>query len=112
MADKREWDGTPTEHYDALTRQTSDSTVRSRSWPKTPQHLTTRLKRQAPALRGQGLVYEDYTEGDRVKTRMRRVSWEDGHGPTEEEIREAQEAKKRESFTLPGTPSEKGGTPY
>lgn len=95
MADKREWTGTPTELHDALTRRTSDSTARSRSWPRQPQHLTGRLTRLAPPLREQGLLFEEYQEGDRNKTRKKRLCWEEGRGPTEEEMKKAREDSKK-----------------
>lgn len=94
MADKREWSGTPTELHVALTGRVGDTAARSKAWPKQPQHLSGRLRRLAPPLREQGLFFEEYQEGNRVKTRKKHLRWEEGYGPTEEEIRKAQESKK------------------
>ncbi len=49
-----EWQGTATELLKALER-TSKNIVRSRAWPKTPQHLSNTLRRLVPGLQAVGI---------------------------------------------------------
>ena len=86
MADKREWTGTPKELYETLSLRAGEKVQRTKAWPKAAQSLTPRLKRLAPVLRKLGLEFEEYEEGDKSKTRKKRLYWREGEGPSEKEI--------------------------
>jgi hypothetical protein len=50
------WIGSATELLGELKRFVPDDTIKSKAWPKQPNHLSGRLKRAAPALRSQGFL--------------------------------------------------------
>jgi len=62
MEDQQEWVGKSAELLEKLASEVDEKVERSRSWPKTASHLSGRLKRLAPALRAEGLEYEDWRE--------------------------------------------------
>ena len=51
-----------------------DKVEKSRAWPKTASHLSARLKRLAPALRAEGIAYEDWREAGGSRRRKKRLS--------------------------------------
>ena len=52
---------------------------RTKAWPKTPQHLSNRLKRLAPPLRSVGLEYTpDAGRKGPKEPRRKRLRWTDG----------------------------------
>jgi putative DNA primase/helicase len=87
MAGRREWAGTPKGLHEALSNDVGEKVARTKAWPKAAQSLTPRLKRLAPVLRKMGLEFEEYEEGDKAKTRKKRLCWRDGFGPSEESVR-------------------------
>jgi len=87
MVGRRERAGTPKGLYEALSSEVGEKVARTKAWPKAAQSLTPRLKRLAPVLRKMGLEFEEYEEGDKAKTRKKRLHWRDGFGPSEESVR-------------------------
>ena len=81
MSDKREWAGTPRGLHEVLTAEAGEKVARTKAWPKAAQSLTPRIKRLAPVLRKMGLEFEEYEEGDKAKTRKKRLRWRDGFAP-------------------------------
>ncbi len=113
MGERREWTGTAGELLGKLEASANEGTKRAKARPKTPAHLSGRLKRLAPALRAQGLLYEERREGDKKKTRTKSLSWGEGFGPSEEEI--AASKRRRSKGGIFGTSddaeeSQLGGT--
>jgi hypothetical protein len=69
------WSGTSTELLSVLGKQVSDEIRRSKAWPAGPNALSNRIKRLAPALREDGIEYdEDRTGHDRTKIKTLRKS--------------------------------------
>jgi hypothetical protein len=62
MEGREEWVGKSAELLEELASEVDEKVERSKSWPKTASHLSNRLKRLAPALRAEGLDYEDWRE--------------------------------------------------
>lgn len=91
MGNRRAWEGTPTELHDLLTERISASVARSKAWPQGSNTLTPRLRRLAPALRKQGLDFES-GKGSGRKYNLR---WQEGRGPTKEEIEKAREEARQ-----------------
>ena len=58
MADREEWRGTPSELHEALKEYVSETTQKSKTWPKAPNKLSGRLKRAATFLRAVGIHVE------------------------------------------------------
>jgi hypothetical protein len=58
MADREEWHGTPSELHEALKEHVSETTQKSKAWPKAPNKLSGRLKRAATFLRAVGIHVE------------------------------------------------------
>jgi hypothetical protein len=58
MEGRPEWEGTPTELLEALRPFATPAVLNSRAWPTLANHLSGKLKRVAPALRGQGIAAE------------------------------------------------------
>lgn len=75
MEEREEWVGKSAELLEKLASEVDEKVERSRSWPKTASHLSGRLKRLAPALRAQGLDYEDWREAGGERQRKKRLSW-------------------------------------
>jgi len=59
LEDRDEWSGTSTELLAKLAELVDEDTGRSSAWPKAPNALSNRMKRLAPALREDGIDYED-----------------------------------------------------
>lgn len=57
MEDQDSWSGTATDLLAQLDVQVNDTVKRTKSWPKTPSALGSRLKRAAPVLRSQSIEY-------------------------------------------------------
>ena len=75
MEDQEEWVGKSAELLEKLASEVDEKVERSKSWPKTASHLSGRLKRLAPALRAEGLDYEDWREAGGGRQRRKRLSW-------------------------------------
>ena len=75
MEEREEWVGKSAELLEKLASEVDEKVERSRSWPKTASHLSGRLKRLAPALRAEGLDYEDWREAGGGRQRKKRLSW-------------------------------------
>lgn len=103
MADKREWAGTSSELHRWLAFKVDANTQRTRGWPKTSSYLSAKIKRLAPALRAVGLEWEEWQEGDKNKTRRKRLRWREGEGPSKEEIEERK--RQRSGGGLFGPPT-------
>ena len=58
MADREEWLGTPSELHEVLKEHISETTQKSKVWPKAPNKLSGRLKRAATFLRAVGIHVE------------------------------------------------------
>jgi len=65
------WTGTPTELLDVLREIAGDSTAKEKSWPKQPNHLSSRLRRCATFLGKVGITVES---GRTDKSALRRTS--------------------------------------
>ncbi len=102
MGNRREWTGTASELHKWLALKADGNVQRTRGWPKTSSYLSAKLKRLAPALRAVGLEWEEWQEGDKNKTRKKRLRWREGEGPSEEEIEE--QKRQRSGGGLFGTP--------
>ncbi|MDP9474996.1 MAG: hypothetical protein M3R38_04785 [Actinomycetota bacterium] len=85
MGSRREWESSGDELRTKLSALVEDDVRRSKSWPGGALAFSNKMKRLAPALRSQGLVWEDL--GKSGPTRKKRLYWLDSHGPTDEEIR-------------------------
>jgi hypothetical protein len=72
MADRQDWCGKPSELYEALREHISETTEKSKAWPKAPNKLSGRLKRAATFLRKVGIEIEFGHSGDR-KTSIRKT---------------------------------------
>jgi hypothetical protein len=62
------WTGSSTELFEALKNLVPVDTAKSKAWPKTPHHLSGRLRRAAPALRRAGfelVAWREAKRGDR-----------------------------------------------
>ena len=72
------WSGTSTEMLSVLGKQVSDEIRRSKAWPAGPNTLSNRMKRLAPALREDGIEYdEDRTGHDRTRIKtLRKIEQE------------------------------------
>ncbi|MDP9479557.1 MAG: bifunctional DNA primase/polymerase [Actinomycetota bacterium] len=97
MGERRGWEGTTAGLQKEIALKADERVQRTKDWPKTPAHLSARMKRLAPALRAQGLEWEAETAGDKVKTRMKRLFWREGFGPSKEDVAAASEKKRRPS---------------
>jgi len=75
MEEREEWIGKSAELHEKLASEIDEKVERSKSWPKTASHLSGRLKRLAPALRAEGLDYEDWREPGGGRQRKKRLSW-------------------------------------
>jgi DNA polymerase III epsilon subunit-like protein len=75
MEGREEWVGKSAELLEELASEVDEKVERSKSWPKTASHLSNRLKRLAPALRAEGLDYEDWREAGGGRQRQKRLSW-------------------------------------
>jgi hypothetical protein len=108
LALEEEWSGTATQLQEHLTYHASESTKRSRAWPKGPQALSRRLRRIAPALREAGIEYSENEEGhDRKKVKTLRKLWKP---PVDEERgREAEEIMRKEREELLRSEAESTG---
>jgi len=58
MTNTDEWEGTSSELLPILSENTLDSTLHTRSWPKSARSLSSRLRRAATFLRGVGIEVE------------------------------------------------------
>jgi hypothetical protein len=58
MEERSEWEGSPSALLESLQRVAAGPITASRRWPKLPNLVSSRLKRLAPALRGQGINVE------------------------------------------------------
>jgi DNA polymerase-1 len=76
MSDRKEWIGKSAELLEELGDEVDVMAEASRAWPKTPSHLSSRLKRLAPALRAQGIGYEDWREAGGARERKKRLWWQ------------------------------------
>ena len=68
------WSGTPTQLLTVLAGYTSESVLRSPSWPKTAQGLGNAIERTAPLLRERGIEVTKKHSGERYVTIARRPS--------------------------------------
>ena len=73
MKDDEEWTGTAGELWKALSELVDEDIRHSRAWPGAPNALSGRLKRQAPALRGIGIEYEDTRLPGESRQRAKRL---------------------------------------
>ena len=55
MAEREEWEGTPTELLAEIIKLSEESERRAEGWPKSPAALSQKIKRAAPALRRVGI---------------------------------------------------------
>jgi hypothetical protein len=80
MRDKQRWAGTATELWKALNELVDEDVRHTKAWPGTPNSLTNRLKRLAPALRDIGIEYGEErsgSKGTRLKTLTKKVPTKD-----------------------------------
>jgi hypothetical protein len=87
--------GTATELLNRLATNVDDETRRSKAWPRSPQVLSRRLRRLAPALRSIGIEYTENEEGHhkkKVKTLRKLVRDDEESQNTGEEDREGEAA--------------------
>src|SRR5918998_839187 len=75
MEGEEEWVGKSAVLLEKLASEVDERVERSKAWPKTASHLSGRLKRLAPALRAEGLDYEDWREAGGGRQRKKRLSW-------------------------------------
>jgi Domain of unknown function (DUF3854) len=69
MADRDEWQGTPTELLEQMNGHVTEAQRKDREWPKKPNTLSNKLKRLAPSLRKAARI--DVRIGDRDPDRKR-----------------------------------------
>lgn len=72
LEDRAEWAGTATDLLRKLGSLVDEEIKRTKAWPKQPNHLSARLKRLAPVLRGVGIEIED-TRDSRTGERKKRL---------------------------------------
>src|SRR5829696_3090162 len=102
MEDEEEWVGKSAELLEKLASEVDEKVERSKSWPKTASHLSNRLKRLAPALRAEGLDYEDWREAGGARQRKKRLSW---RHEAPEDRRDGGGAAPKDLGTPPGDPA-------
>jgi hypothetical protein len=79
MADRSQWLGTASDLLSRIAPKASEDVRRTKAWPKTPHHLSNRLKRLAPPLRSVGLEYTpDAGRKGPKEPRRKRLRWTDG----------------------------------
>jgi hypothetical protein len=79
MAERSQWLGTASDLLSKIAPKASEDVRRTKAWPKTPQHLSNRLKRLAPPLRSVGLEYTpDAGRKGPKEPRRKRLRWTDG----------------------------------
>ncbi|MDP9478807.1 MAG: hypothetical protein M3R38_24520, partial [Actinomycetota bacterium] len=72
MEGRDEWVGNATDLLRKLGGLADEEIKRTKVWPKQPNHLSARLKRLAPVLRGAGIEVED-TRDSRTGERKKRI---------------------------------------
>jgi hypothetical protein len=83
MADRSQWLGTASDLLSRIALKVAEDVRRTKAWPKTPAHLSIRLKRLAPPLRSVGLEYTpDAGRKGPKEPRRKRLRWTDD-GPPE-----------------------------
>jgi DNA polymerase I-like protein with 3'-5' exonuclease and polymerase domains len=108
MADREEWVGKSAELLEKLAAEVGERVEKSRAWPKTASHLSGRLKRLAPALREEGVVYEDWREAGGSRQRKKRLS---RRNPPNDGRDGGGTAPRRHGTPLDGPPREDRPTP-
>lgn len=93
MSDRKEWIGKSAELLEELGDEVDVMVEASKAWPKTPSHLSARLKRLAPALRAQGIGYEVWREAGGARERKKRLWWQRNAPPEPSEDNDAGTAR-------------------
>ncbi len=109
-ATERTWRGSASRLLDQLNLVAGEETRRARGWPKTPAHLSSRLRRVAPSLRGAGIEVETgrNKRASIITLRLRREPAQDEAGrDTQQPERECEGATPPAPAT-PSTPGREG----
>ena len=95
-----EWSGTSEQLLEKLGWETTEEVMRTKAWPKAPNHLARHLNRIAPALKEADIEYLQHEEGRekrKIKT-LRKIGPEtsegDGHGASEDRGETSEAAMK------------------
>jgi hypothetical protein len=104
MASQTTWTGNTTDLLDVLSKEVSETVLRMKSWPSTPQALANQMRRAATFLRKIGISVEKTREG-RARTRTIHISF---LGENERERSSAASATSAPSITLGMPPQDNG----
>jgi hypothetical protein len=78
-----EWSGTSEQLLEKLAWETKEEIMRTKAWPKAPNHLARHLNRIAPALKEAGIEYLQHEEGRekrKIKTLRKAVPIQSADG--------------------------------
>ena len=91
MLERAEWKGTATDLLDILATGVGELVAKSKSWPKSPQVLSGRLRRAATVLRQIGIEIDHSKEG-RARTKIIQITVTDAFSSPDNSGKEASAA--------------------
>ena len=107
------WEGNASLLLERLNSVAGEATQRARSWPKTPAHLSGRLRRIAPSLRGAGIEVElrRTKHGSAITLRLEREC--DGSSPSSSSspASPGREGEPPDDEAAPSSPGGPGASP-
>ncbi len=105
MEGRDEWVGNATDLLRKLGGLVDEEIKRTKAWPKQPNHLSARLKRLAPVLRGVGIEIEDMRDS-RTGERKKRLF---KNGPVNDRHHRRSDKKTSSEDTVPTKVIEEAG---
>jgi hypothetical protein len=102
-----EWSGTSEKLLEKLNWRATEEIMRTKAWPKAPNHLSRHLNRIAPALREAGIEYLQHEEG-REKRKIKTLRKTGSAGGVDEGHEVAEDRGETPEGISPDTEDENG----